>query len=83
MATHEEEPLIITTDPVEVRAVLDALHVMGALDDTEIYEILRPDGTIEQLQLGASFKHIADSIIQKAYPDCVVTLLSSGESPKL
>jgi hypothetical protein len=79
MATPNEEPRIVTTDPAEVRAVVDALYVMGALDDEDIYEIVKSDGTTEQLQLGGGLQSIADLIIQAAYPNCVAMLLSSPE----
>jgi hypothetical protein len=75
----EQEPRIVTTDPDEVRAYYDSLYIMGAFDEDDIYEIVKPDGTKEQLMLGGDSRLIADSIIRLAYPDCVVTLLSSGE----
>jgi hypothetical protein len=80
MAAPEEEPRIITTDPAKVGAIFESLYIMGALDDGDIYEIVKSDGTTEQLQLGGSLQHTADLIIQEAYPGCVVTLLSSGEA---
>ena len=79
MAVPEKEPHIVTTDPDEAREIFDALYVMGILDDGDIYEIKRPDGTVERLQLGGSLRHAAGRIIQQAYSDCEVTLLSSGE----
>jgi hypothetical protein len=80
METPREEPHIVTTDPFEVRAIVDSLYIMGALDDGDIYEIVKSDGTTEQLQLGGGLQHIADRIIQQIYPGSVVTLLSSGEA---
>ena len=82
MATPEEEPRIITTDPAEVRAIFESFYIMGAFDDGDIYEIVKSDGTTEQLQLGGGLQHIADLIIQKAYPGSVVTPLSLGEAPQ-
>ena len=82
MPTPEEELPIVTTDPAEVRALVDSLYVMGALDDVDIYRIVNSDGTTEQLHLGGGFRDIANLIIQEAYPGCEVTLLSSGKVPQ-
>ena len=79
MATHEEEPRSITNDPVEIRAVVESFYVMGALDDNDIYEIVKSDGTTAQLYLGGRLRPLADLIIQEVYPGCAAILLSSGE----
>ncbi len=79
MVMPGEEPHIVTTNHDEITAIVSSLYIMGALDDSDIYEIVRPDSTTEQLQLGGSLRHFANLIIKDAYPGCTVTLLSSGE----
>ena len=78
MSTSEEVPFS-TSDPAEIRAIINSLYTVGAFDDGDIYEIVRPDGATEQLHIGGALRNIADDIIQRTYPDCVVTLLSAGE----
>jgi hypothetical protein len=79
MSAQEEEPHLITTDPSEVKAMYNMLYISGALDDTDIYEIVKPDGKKERLMLGGKLRPMASCILQDGYPDCTVILVSEGD----
>lgn len=80
MSTAENGSNFFTTDPTEVRAIFDSLYITGALDDADIYEIVKADGETTRLHLGGNLRNFAGLIIEEAYPGCVATLLSEGEA---